>query len=80
MSYCHLLGGGLGNISLTFGNPGGVPFEYGIAPERVPTRMNDHVVSTAAGNPMCLAPIDNTSIFADGFESGDLGAWDSSVP
>ena len=51
MSYCHQLTGGLGNISLTFGT--GHPF--GIAPERVPSRMNDHVVATAASDPSCLA-------------------------
>ena len=78
MSYCHLLGGGLSNISLTFGNPGGVPFTYGIAPERVPARMSSHVASTAGGSPSCLAPFDG--IFEDGFESGDVSAWSSSSP
>jgi hypothetical protein len=78
MSYCHLLGGGLSNISLTFGNPGGVPFTYGIKPERVPARMSSHVATTAGGSPSCLAPLDD--IFADGFESGDVSVWSSSNP
>ena len=78
MSYCHLLSGGLSNISLTFGNPGGVPFTYGIAPERVPALMSSHVTTTAGGSPICLAPLDD--IFADGFESGDVSAWTSSNP
>lgn len=78
MSYCHLLSGGLSNISLTFGNPGGTPFIYGIDPERVPARMSSHVVTTAGGDPSCLAPVED--IFADGFESGDVTGWDSSTP
>jgi hypothetical protein len=74
MSYCHLLGGGLGNTSLTLGL--GHPF--GVAPERVPNRMRSHVVSVASGNPSCLAPIG--IIFIDGFGSGNTGAWSATVP
>ncbi len=50
MSYCHFLGGGLSNIALTLG----LDHPYGIEPERVPQRMNAHVVSVHAGNPSCL--------------------------
>ncbi|MCB1051080.1 MAG: immunoglobulin domain-containing protein [Acidobacteria bacterium] len=50
MSYCHLLSGGMANISFTFGL--GHPF--GVAPERVPTRMNAHVISRAGANPGCI--------------------------
>jgi len=50
MSYCHLLSGLLGNITFTFGT-GHI---YGIAPVRVPQRMNAHVVSQDAGNPGCF--------------------------
>lgn len=73
MSYCHLLSGGLGNISLTFGD--GHPF--GVAPERIPARMSDHVVATAAIDPACLAPGEPPAVpfFADGFEAGDVNAW-----
>jgi hypothetical protein len=51
MSYCHLLSGGFGNISLNFGT--GHP--YGVLPGREASRMTSHVTSTAAGNPSCLA-------------------------
>jgi hypothetical protein len=71
MSYCHLLGGGMGNITMTLGL--GHPF--GIAPARVPNRMRTHVESIAASNPTCLAPLGNDPIFADGFESGNTSAW-----
>lgn len=74
MSYCHLLGGGISNIELTLGT--GHPF--GIAPERVPSQISDHVVATAGLSPACLAPL--TAIFADGFESGNTSAWSAVVP
>ncbi len=51
MSYCHLLGGGYGNIALRFGE--GHP--YGILAQRVPDRMLAHVQSLAASNPACLS-------------------------
>jgi hypothetical protein len=50
MSYCHLLSGGFGNISLNFGT--GHP--YGVQPGREAARMTNHVISKAAGNPTCL--------------------------
>ena len=50
MSYCHLLSGGYGNITLTFGQG----FPYGVLPGRVPTRMHDYVVARAASYPSCL--------------------------
>ena len=50
MSYCHLLSGGYGNLSLTFG----ANHPYGIEPGRVPVVMNDHVVNRAAVYPGCL--------------------------
>lgn len=74
MSYCHLLGGGLGNVSLTFGQ--GHP--WGVAPQRVPDRMNAHVVSRANANPGCLDYRDDL-IFADDFQSG-LGTWTENDP
>ncbi len=73
MSYCHLLSGGLSNISLTFGS--GHP--YGTAPGRVPSRMNDHVVLRAAGSPGCLDFAAPSDVFSDGFESGDPSRWSS---
>ncbi|NOT55952.1 MAG: hypothetical protein HOP18_15240, partial [Deltaproteobacteria bacterium] len=51
MSYCHLLSPGLGNIDFTFGK--GHP--YGVAPDRVPTRMSQYVDTTASAYPSCLA-------------------------
>jgi hypothetical protein len=74
MSYCHLLGGGMSNTSLSLGL--GHPF--GVMPERVPNRMRSHVVSVAGGNPSCLAPMG--VIFVNGFGSGNTGAWSATVP
>ncbi len=49
---------------------------YGVAPSRVPQRMRDHVVQRSAANPACLAPQGPTAeIFSDGFESGNISAW-----
>lgn len=78
MSYCHLLAGGFGNIAMTFGQ--GHPF--GVEPERVPTRMRNHVLHTASFNNACLAPQASGGgiIFTDGFESGSLSTWSAAVP
>ncbi len=76
MSYCHLLNGGLSNISLTFG----LGHPYGVQPERVPALMNDHVRSRANSYPGCLSPIQVDPLFSDGFESGSLAAWSSNNP
>ena len=51
MSYCHLLSPGLSNTDFTFGQ--GHP--YGVAPDRVPTRMSQYVDTTASTYPSCLA-------------------------
>jgi len=56
MSYCHLLGGAYGNIALTFG----LGFPYGVNPERVPSRMRDHVVRAAQSYPNCLSLVPPT--------------------
>lgn len=71
MSYCHLLSPGTSNTSLNLG----LGHPYGVAPERVPNRMREHVEAIAAGNPSCLAPLNLDSIFADGFESGSTANW-----
>jgi len=76
MSYCHLLTGGLSNISLTFG----LGHPYGVQPERVPARMSSHVIQRANSYPSCLAPIQVDPLFADGFESGTFNAWSSNNP
>jgi hypothetical protein len=80
MSYCHLLGGGYSNLSLSFGT--GHP--YGVQPGRVPSRMSAHVAAVAAGNPTCLAPSGPSgSIFSDGFEGGNHtlpGVWGDAAP
>ena len=73
MSYCHLLGG-MSNTSLSLGL--GHPF--GVMPERCPNRMRSHVVSRAASNPSCLAPLG--VIFVNGFVSGNTSAWSATVP
>lgn len=72
MSYCHLLGGGYGNISLNFGTN----HPYGVQPAREASRMSAHVVSRAAANPSCLAPAaPPNGIFSDGLENGSTGLW-----
>jgi hypothetical protein len=76
MSYCHQLSGGYNNIALSFGE--GHP--YGIAPERVPAQMKQHVVSRAASNPACLDHVEIYEIFDDDFESEGTGAWTDTVP
>ncbi|MDA8020158.1 MAG: zinc-dependent metalloprotease [Thermoanaerobaculia bacterium] len=77
MSYCHFQPGGIsGNVSLTLGES----WNYGILPDRVPDRMNAHVVSQADSNPGCLDLVPNDSIFSDGFESGNTSAWSSTSP
>lgn len=53
MSYCHLLSGGYGNITMTLGTG----HAQGIDPDRVPSRMYDHVVNRAAAFPGCLDAI-----------------------
>lgn len=68
MSYCHLsFAGGLSNIALTLG----LNHPYGIEPDRVPTRMGNHVSSVNGFNPTCLVELypailgdwpDNTTI------------------
>lgn len=71
MSYCHILPGGFGNVSLSFG----LGHPYGVEPDRVPTSMYEHVVSRASAAPSCLAFEEPSMIFADGFESGDTSMW-----
>ena len=53
MSYCHLYRGWYSDISLTFGTD----HPHGVEPDRVPERMQAHVVSRANSNPGCLDPI-----------------------
>lgn len=54
MSYCHLLPGGLNNISVTLGRDHG----FGVQPERVPDTMRAHVLARAAVNDLrCPQPV-----------------------
>lgn len=64
MSYCQLRSGGMSNISLTLGT--GHP--YGVAPERVPSKMFSHVQQRANASPSCLARINADLIFRNGFD------------
>jgi hypothetical protein len=50
MSYCHLQPGGMGNISLTFGEG----HTCGTLPYRAPDRMSSHVATRASQQPACL--------------------------
>ncbi|MCC7219371.1 MAG: zinc-dependent metalloprotease, partial [Candidatus Contendobacter sp.] len=51
MSYCHQLGGGLSNIALTFGQN----HTYGIAANRVSSRIAGYVASVATSYPNCIS-------------------------
>ncbi|MCK9488000.1 MAG: zinc-dependent metalloprotease [Xanthomonadales bacterium] len=67
MSYCHLLGGGLSNISLNFGSN----HSFGIFPARVPARIGDFVQQLSMQSPACFAnPAPEDNLFGDGFECG----------
>ncbi|WP_448721628.1 M12 family metallo-peptidase [Acanthopleuribacter pedis] len=50
LSYCHLLSGGMSNISLTMG----LDHPHGDRPERVPAQMLGHVERVAAREPDCI--------------------------
>ena len=50
MSYCHLLEGGVSNVSMTFGKE----HPYGIQPDRVSNKMASHVADTALNFPSCI--------------------------
>jgi len=50
MSYCHLLAGGMSNITNTFGTN----HEYGVAPGRVPAVMARRATQFAAASSACL--------------------------
>jgi hypothetical protein len=77
MSYCHLRPGFFSNVTFTFGE--GHPF--GVAPDRVPSRMASHVAAVSAGNAACLAFVPGTSvIFRHGFDAGSAAGWTSIVP
>ena len=72
MSYCHLLGGGFGNMSLNFGTN----HPFGVQPAREASRMSSHVVTRATANPSCLAPATPANgIFSDGLEIGSTSLW-----
>lgn len=57
MSYCHLLGGGLGNISRTFGQN----HQSGVLPERVAQRMSMAVENASALSGSCISIVDDSS-------------------
>lgn len=60
MSYCHLLPGGLSNISVTLGRDHG----FGVQPERVPDTMRAHVLDrAAAGLARCPQPVTTGASF-----------------
>jgi hypothetical protein len=57
MSYCHLLDGGYGNITLSFGTG----FPYGVLPDRVPSSMLSHIAASADAFPGCLSFVPPTA-------------------
>ena len=60
--------------SLSFGEG----WVFGTTPDRIADRMSSHVLSVAGGNPACFEP--PPDIFRNSFESGNTGAWSSTVP
>jgi len=74
MSYCHLLSGGMANLTFTFGGKAG--FNYGVSPARESQRMSGYVASF--GTNACLAPV-SAGLLATGFEGG-LGGWSGKGP
>ena len=79
MSYCHLLSGGMSNISFSFG----LDHPYGTAPERVPSRMRDHVLERAPLFPGCLdsvcAPTNGGVEICDDIDNNCDGTVDEGV-
>jgi hypothetical protein len=57
MSYCHLLGGGLGNTNRTFGQG----HDFGVLPERVAQRMSMAIENASALSNSCISVVDNSS-------------------
>jgi hypothetical protein len=57
MSYCHLLGGGLGNIGRTFGQN----HNAGVLPERVAQRMSMAIENASALSGSCISVVDDSS-------------------
>ena len=72
MSYCHQLGGGYNNISLTFGQT----HTYGIKPYRVSTLMSQYAAQQATNVPSCLSIINTAgatlSVTKSGSGSGTI--------
>ena len=66
MSYCHLLTGGINNISRTFGSN----TSYGIEPERVPTKLARRTAQIAAASSECLAIVSTSSEGVPGAPTG----------
>ena len=57
MSYCHLLGGGLGNVGRTFGQG----HDAGVLPERVAQRMAMAVENASALPYSCVSVVDEST-------------------
>jgi len=66
MSYCHLLSGGLTNISRTFGSN----TSFGIEANRVPTKMARRTAQIAAASSQCLERITVASEGVPGAPTG----------
>jgi hypothetical protein len=78
MSYCHLLQGGMNNITLTYG----AGFGYGVDPDRVPARMLSEIASEAANSPGCLSATDGMielEVLKTGSGEGTITSSPSSI-
>ena len=76
MSYCHLLGNNLADISMTFGQT----HPYGIKAYRVTDRMKSHVTDTALKAPSCLPIVSSLNPVLTVSKSGSGSGTVSSNP
>jgi hypothetical protein len=80
MSYCHLLAGSYGNITLTFGgvHDGSVVHPHGVAGDRVPRRMYNHASTRGS----CMDPVSTgptLSVTKTGTGSGTVTSNDGGI-
>lgn len=77
MSYCHLLPGGLSNISVTLGRD----HAFGTLPDRVPDTMRSHVLARAqVNNPRCPQLVTAPTTYTVTPSAGPNGSIDPSSP
>ncbi len=76
MSYCHLLPGGLNNVSAILGRD----HPFGNQPERVPNTMREHVLDRAEVNARCPQPVAGPFTYTVTPSASDNGTIDPAIP